>query len=255
MKPKGNPIGIVDPDLARLGFVRIKPVRQKRISMEVSGPTKTGKTRLILTMTEPIGILNTDRSLQDILPEFPNVDLIVKDFSDKFTPGEALTQKQAKLLEREFASAYQGLLEHKHVRSIGVDKWTTIWEVARYAEFGVASMRAHHYVPVNLRMRGYASGYQGHDKNVLLVQDVKEEWIGEKSTGRLIIDGFKYTPGLMQVNASMRREEGDDREFVLGITGCGLNADLVGYEFKGKSVDFKKIAPMVLLDTTASDWK
>lgn len=257
-KKKKGPIQGVDPDLADLGFKRIKPVRRTRISMEVSSKTKAGKTRLTLTMTEPIGILNTDRALEDILPEFPNVDVIVKDFSQKIAPGEKLNQAQAKLLEAEFDEAYQALMEHKHIRSVSVDKWTTIWEVARFAEFGVASVKAHHYVPVNLRMRGYASRYQEHNKNVLFLQDMKEEWVGDKPTGRFIVDGFKYTPGLVQVNAFMWREEETDAEdqgFRLKITGCGLNAELVGWEFKNEGIDFRKIASMVLVDTKASDWR
>jgi hypothetical protein len=254
MPGKSNPIGAVDPELAKLGFKRLKARRIPRISMEVSGKTKGGKTHLMMTMTEPIGIINTDRALDDILPEFPDVDFVLKDLSPMFAPGQELGQKEAQLIEREFSRAYDGLLGNRHVRSIGIDKWTAMWEVARYAEFGRASVKAHHYVPVNMRMRGYLMKYQSHDKNLLLLQDVKEEWINEKPTGRYIVDGFKYTPGLMQVNAFAYREEEGNRLFKLQITGCGLNSDLMGWEFEGDGVDWHKIAPMVLPDTKASDW-
>lgn len=250
---KSNPIGAVDPALVKLGFHRIQPNRKKRITAEVSGRTKEGKSHLMMTMTEPIGILNTDRALEDLLPEFPNVDVIVKDLSHLFTPGEALTKTQGQKIEREYSEGYQALLGHRHIRSVGVTKWTTIWEVARYAEFGVASVKAHHYVPVNMRMRGYLGKATESDKNLLLEQDLKEEWINEKSTGRWIVDGFKYTPGLVQLNAVASRDE--DGDFHLVVTGCGLNADLVGWDFVNDKIDWHSIAPMVMAETTAKDWK
>lgn len=255
MKAKINPLGPVDPKLAALGFQRIKPVRIKRITAEVSGKTKVGKTRLMLTMTPPIGIINTDRDLEDLLPEFPDVDLVVVDLSKDFVPGEQLTQNQAKMLEAKFFKAYQGLMDSKGIRSIGISKWTTLWEVARFAEFGVASVKAHHYVPVNLRMRGYLQAAKECHKNVLLEQDMKEEWVNEKPTGRWIVDGFKYTPGLMQLNMQMAREEDGDRDFVLSIAGCGVNAELVGQEFRNDEIDWKKLAPLVLEDTDPADWR
>lgn len=251
-----NP-GPVDPALAKLGFTRIKPVRIKRITMEVSGLTKTGKTRLGLTMPQPIGLINTDRSLTDVLPEFPNVDVSVIDLSGMFNEGEELSQGQAKAIEQKFSAAYRALLAHPRVRSVVVDKWTAMWEVARYAEFGKASVKAHHYVPVNLRMRGYLTAVQNTAKNVLLIQDTKEEWINEKPTGRLIVDGFKYTPSLVQVNAQMRRESPADEDagFRLAITGCGVNADLMGWEFENEDINWPKIGSMALTDTKMSDWK
>jgi len=252
---KTNPLAGVDPVLAKLGFTRIKPTKRNWFSMEVSGKTKTGKSRLSLKMTEPIGILNTDRSLLDVLEEdeFKAVDFVVKDFSQKIAPGEELDQRQAQMLEREFASGYQGLMEHKLMRSVSIDKWTTIWEVARYAEFGKASVKAHHYVPVNLRMRRYASLYQEHNKNVMFIEDVKEEWVAEKSTGRWIVDGFKYTPSLVQVNAVMGRDE--DLDFYLEITGSGLNTSVVGTKLYNDEIDFKRLALMVLPNTLPGDWK
>lgn len=251
---KVNPIGQVDLELARLGFKRLDPTRRRRISMELSGKTKTGKTRFGLTMTEPIGILNTDRALDDILPEFPHTDLVVKDLSDMFPVGEALSDKEAKLIEAEYARGYNGLMEHKHVRSVMVDKWNTMWEVARFAEFGRASVKAHHYVPVNLRMRGYLLKFQQHDKNLLLIQDVKEEWLNDKPTGRWVVDGFKYTSGLVQVNLFMSRDE--NKVFHMEVQGCGLNADLVGWDFTDKMINFKQnLAPMVLADTDPKDWR
>lgn len=256
-----DPIGPVDPSLVKLGFSRIKPNRIKRIGMEVSGDTKCGKTHLIMTMTEPIAIINFDRSLQDILPEFPGVDLIVKDFSDMYGEIEDSTNPQARMTkakaaEAQFAAALKGLFEHRHVRSIAVDKGTTLWELIRVAEWGnISNIKAHHYVPVNARMRAYMSMYMAHDKNFLVTHDTKEEWVNEKPTGRQLVDGFKYTSSLMQVNASMWRDKDGDRDFKMEITGCGTNAELVGWEFVGADVNWKKIAPMVLDDTVAADWK
>jgi len=251
---KVNPMRGVDPSLAKLGFKRIKPVRRKCISMEVNGKTKSGKTRLCLTMPEPVGFINTDRSLQDILPEFPDLDIVLMDLAPMFAPGEPLNQGLARDIERKFATAYAGLWE-SGVKSIVVDKFTTMWEVARFAEFGVASVKAHHYVPVNMRMRGYIMKYQQYEKNLLLVHEVKEEWVNEKSTGRWIVDGFKYTPGLMQVNASMEREEDGDRDFTLTVTGCGLDADLTGKVFTNDEINFKEVAMKALPDTLPGDWK
>lgn len=255
MAVKTNPMKGVDPALAKLGFNRIKPVRKKRLSMDVKGKTKSGKSRLIFQMPQPIGILNFDRSLDDLIAEFPDVDVIVKDMSHMISPGEALTQQEAQAIEAEFKKGYDALLNHQHVRSVGIDKGTTLWEVARYAEFGSASARAHHYVAVNLRMRGYLLAYQQHMKNVVITHDLKEEYVDEKPTGRMIIDGFKYTESLMQVNTTMWREEKDDREFKLRIDGCALNAGVVGEELEDDNITFGQIALLVLEDTQPSDWR
>ena len=53
-----------------------------------------------------------------------------------------MTKKEAEQAEREFADCYVALLEDPLVRSVGIDKGTTLWEVLRYAQFGSASMRA-----------------------------------------------------------------------------------------------------------------
>jgi hypothetical protein len=224
--------------------------------MESSGDTKSGKTRLIFTMPEPIAIVNFDRSLQDILPEFPDKDFVVMDFSERYAGAEDANQAQAKMLEKEFAAGLRGLFEHRHVKSIAVDKGTTLWEVVRVAEWGrISNIKAHHYVPVNARMRAYMSWYIAHNKNFMVTHDAKEEWVNEKPTGRMLVDGFKYTSSLMQVNVIMSREKDGDRDFVLEVTGCGTNADLVGWEFKGEDIDFKKIALKAMDDTLPSDWR
>jgi hypothetical protein len=255
VRGKSNPIGPVDPALAKLGFQRVRTDRKKRIIAELGGKTKTGKSRFGLTLTEEIGVLNTDRSLEDLLPEFPEVRVVVKDLSGMFDPGKELNQKEAVLIQSEFDRGYRALLASPRIKSVMVDKWNTVWEVVRYAAFGRASVKPHHYVAVNMQMRGYLAMAQQSDKNVLLIQDLKEEWVNEKPTGRWVVDGFKYTGGLAQLNLVASRDEEGGRDFHLEVTGCGTNAALVGWDFKNEKINFREnVAKLVLPDTEAKDW-
>lgn len=249
-----DPIGAVDSRLKVLGFTRIKAVRKAKLSMDARGRTKSGKSRLMLTMPEPIGILNFDRSLETLLSEegFKNKDVVVKDLTKFIRPGEKLTRSEAQKAEAEFAEAYRALLSHPKIKSVGVDKGTTLWEIMRFAEFGQASAKAHHYVPVNLRMRGYLMMPEDHNKNVIFLHDLKEEWAGEKPTGRWVADGFKYASSLVQENVDLYRD--DDGDFVLKLQGSALDGTAVGTEWYGEDIDFVKIAAQIT-DTLPSEWR
>jgi len=241
---------------ANLGFERPRRTRQRRQCWLGAGKTKTGKTRFGLTFPGPIAVLSFDRAIEDVLHEVPGADVVVKDFTRSFKLGEPMTQAQAQAVEAEFAKAYLGALEHKDIRTVMIDKGTTLWEIMRYAEWGkIDHVKAHHYVGVNSRMRRYLLAFQDSTKNVYIVDDVKEEWDDNgKPTGQFKREGFKHTPGLVQVCASFERVE-KGKDFFMTLEECALNSSLIGWKFEGPEIDFRQIAGMVMTDSVAEDWK
>lgn len=223
--------------------------------MLVSGKTKVGKSRFGLTMPGPIAVINFDRSLIDLLPQFPKKDILLLDLSGEYAGG--LDAAKAKRLESAFAKAWETALSSPEVRSVMVDKTSTLWEIVRWAEFGkIDRVMPHHYVPVNTRMRSYIAAVIASDKNVLLIDDSKEEWVNEKPTGRLVRDGFKHADSLVQISASMdRRVRDEGKPFVMTIDTCSMNAELVGWEFEDANINFAEVASMAVPDSNREDWE
>lgn len=237
--------------LSSLGFKRpeFKPVR--RLSMLAYGKTKTGKSRFGLTMPGPIAVINFDRALTDLLPQFPKKKILLLDLSGEYAGG--LNQKKAERLEAQFAAAWAEALKSKEVRSVMVDKTSTLWEIVRWAEFGkIDHVKPHHYVPVNSRMRSYISSVIDSDKNVLMIDDTKEEWVNEKPTGRFVRDGFKHSDSLVQISLQFERK---DKTFTTTVDSCAMNADLAGWEFEDENINFPELATMAVPDSNREDWE
>jgi hypothetical protein len=232
------------------GFKKPTYKRKARLITLVYGLTKTGKTRFALTAPAPIAFINFDRSLEDVLPDFKGLDIGIADYSDDLG---VLDQAAATKVMARFQTDYAAALADPRVKTVVVDKLTTLWEVMRWARLGkVTQVRPHHYTQVNQEMRQYMLMPQATDKNVIFIEDVKEEWLNEKSTGRMVRDGFKHGSTLVQLELEFTRNEDeiDMEEDELGfhaiIKGSSVSAAMVGFDFEGDQIDFKFIAEALL---------
>ena len=235
--------------LAGYGFIGPDTERQRFQCWLGSGKIKTGKTRFGLTFPGPIAVINFDRQIEDLIAEFPDVDVVVKRLEQ--SPWGA-TQAEAQALEMDFSRALKAAHANPHIRTVMIDKVTTLWELVRFAEFGkLAGVRPRNYEAANLRMRGYLSLYQASGKNAYYVEDVKDEWLDDKPTGRVIRDGFKQSAGIAQVVVSFDRE---GKSFGMAFDEC-INSTLIGTRFNGEDINFKGLAPLVMPEIDPAVWE
>lgn len=238
--------------LAGYGFVSPERYTKPFQCWLGSGKIKTGKTRFGLTFPGPIAVINFDRQIEDLIAEFPSTEVVVKSFIERIPFGTALTQAEAKALEADFARSLKMAHANPHVRTVMIDKETTLWEIPRLAEFErLSGVRARNYEAVNLRMRSYLSLYQTSGKNAYYVDDVRDEWVDDKQTGRVIRDGFKQAAGIAQVVVSFDRV---GKEFSMTFEEC-INTSLLGTRFTGEDVNFKSLAPLVMPDVDPTVWE
>lgn len=205
----------------------------RRQIMSVQGPEKTGKTHFACTAPDPILLLNTDMGDEGVVTEekFPGRTIYIVDI----TPGsEFLAHKEG---EAAYEQAWAEFTEAYHwglgsCATVVLDKADQIWELARLKHFGkLSNIRPHHYTEVNNTFRYLLKAADRRkDVNLILIHNMKEEWLDERNTGRLIRAGFKETGGLVQSSLTTFRR---DTEFGCVVDFCRQNMELVGQELSG----------------------
>ena len=102
---------------------------------------------------------------------------------------------------------------------------------------------------------------QATKKNVIFIEDVKEEWKNEKSTGLMIRDGYKHGASLAQLELEFKRDYTviDAAEGELGfraeVKSASTGADQVGFVFEDDQIDFRTIAETLLPGVPEKAWK
>jgi len=214
----------------------------------VQGPDKSGKTTFACTAPGPVLLVNTDQGDEGVITpaKFPGKDIYIVDICPG-TEFVALGQEaKAEEAFETFKEAYRWGLNH--CNTIVWDKADHIWELARLVILGrLTNIRPHHYTEVNNTFR-YLIKEADSVKNVnlILIHNLKEEWIDEKFTGRLVRAGFKETGGLVQTSVTTNFSDG---EFGGTIDFCRQNMDLCGEELTGIGFDFENLLELVFGDS------
>jgi hypothetical protein len=246
------------------GFVRASGATKKRVIFAIDGPEKSGKTNFILTMPEPMAIINIDVGLDGVVQKQQDEkEIWVLDVNVSIQDLKALQPKDAAMEANRawgrILKAYQSVLGE--ARSIVFDNATEAWEILRMARFGkLDQVKPHHYGPVNAEYRDLIrSGYDTDRTNVGLVHKIKQEYVDDKSTGRRIRAGFSDTGFLVQVNLSCWRETGKNAaefpdNFHVDIIDCRQNMEIAGISLTGHDATFPQLASMIFPDTEAQDW-
>lgn len=245
----------LDSKLAALGFVTADATVQHRVIISVAGMDKEGKTHFSLTSTPPIAYFSIDIGEEGVLSKFASSKTIYP--NDFHVP---LEKKDAEKEWERFNRAYHASLESKQIRSIVIDTWTEIWELARMAEFGkVDQVMPYMYGPINRQMRQLIrSAFKHKGTNLILLQKMRPVYINDKRTKDYEPAGFNDTKYLVQANLQVWREEsvdGGKAPFHLYIRNCRQNPDLAGMDLEGEMCNFPMFASLAIDGTTLDDWE
>lgn len=163
-------------------------------------------------------------------------------------------QKLAVVEFQKFMAAWEVVLSSPAIKTVVVDTWSEIWELGRIAEFGKAfNVKPHHYGPLNALFNQLLDRVQLSDKNVLLVQKLKEVWENEQPTGKFRAQGFSNTAFKVQVTAEVffdRKEE----EYVIKTLSNGDDIAASGEEFRGPRCNFPELAVHLYPGTDIEQW-
>jgi hypothetical protein len=223
------------------------PYRRGKI-IEISGPPGGGKTHLALTAVSegPLAYLYTDLRHDGVIQRFERMGEIAKaNLSGYHIPRSPKIPKGTrqdditKLMSAEMLAnieALEGMVEawgkahytaiDSGFRSIVWDKENEFWEVLRAAEFLRKVGRAEKvpgvcYTEVNSRMRAMLRAAETADVLLLLIRDVKKEYVGDKPTGGWEETGFNGVRALATTSIRMVHNTKEDA-FVGTILKSGI---------------------------------
>ncbi len=214
------------------GFVAAKKAKVKRLVISIEGQEKDGKTTFALSAPGPIALIDMDTGLEGVVDKVigeKKVWVREFDYRDAIEVNGAVNQDKCLEIWEEMRRAYLDALESTEVRSVVMDTATEAWELCRLARLGrLTSVKPHHYGPVNAEFRDLVKKAYKHDKNVVFVHKLKDEYLKDVRTGKKEMAGFKDMPYVVQ--ASMRIERDEEGMFVVKVINCRHNAEMMGKE-------------------------
>lgn len=177
----------------------------------VFGAEGTGKTRFGLTGPEVIGCVPLEmksyKTISEVCAETGKRVFKPKDPNSLLVPirrVDAMEDAQAQKFYNEHLKKVNdviyAMLEHKDVRTVLIDKWTTY---VTWVEFAVNGMAGKKYMKIkdkvyvdkkesNQRIIDMMNSFSAYGKTVILTNSEKNEYANDKETGRTIYEGFKY---------------------------------------------------------------
>ncbi len=253
--------------LKSLGFDALPENEKPSIRIAIDGRVKDGKTHFALTAPGPIAFYTFDKGHKGVIEKFAREKAIgLKSFPIPVRPKgqEAMAKADAVKNWNDFVIHLKRTLQSKDIRTIIIDKGGDMWDLHRLAAFGkLTQVMPHHYVEVNQEHRELIKSFDGYDKNVILVYEVKKEFKMGKDgkegwTGKYERSGFNAADGLVQVNllAWCKEEEDEPTEFGVTIRNSRINqSDVRGMELAGDDCCFKTLAEMLYPDTAWEEWQ
>ncbi len=263
----------LEAELQRLGFERAMAEVRPLLYVALDGRDKSGKDHWSLTAPGPIGIIDVNRGLEGVVQKFQKKKEI-----HVLKIEAAADQVQAQREFKKFDAAWRSLLLKSGLRTLIVDNFGEVWELARVAEFGSQSSRARNYGGLNAMMDELLNlplEPANTDTNVILIHNLKDEWVNDESTGNLTRWGYKNTRHKAQINALIEMkgvytdrlrfvgtdtyktedpDKDDNVQFRLTVSNSRFDADMAGKTFEDKDCNFKALASWVHDNVPASHW-
>jgi hypothetical protein len=257
-------------DLRRAGAKPV-PKDEPFMIMAVKALPGKGKTHFSLTAPPPIAFFDMDDGITEIRDKFDLTDDQLLHFPVPYDgEDDVIAEKALNNMAKQFDMCINA--PNDVVRSIVIDSDSELWEMIRLARFGrLKDVKPDSYGPVNREYMGYIKRAKKRKKNLILINQMKEEWVspgmkkGKKAmaqwTGNFIPDRMKKTQYLIQVDVEMFV---DELGFNLRVDKCRKNPYLVGEvlttefgndEEKLDMCNFKTLACMVMEDTEMEDWE
>lgn len=233
-----------------------------RLIAAVAAREKQGKTHFMLTAPDPIAIFNVDTGLEGVVHKFlhQGKTIIVYNIPKPDPLAKAIEKAAGKVWD-ELVEAYQQVLGVRDIRSVVFDTATEVWEILRLAFFGkLTQIMPHHYVACNTEFKKFLDMAYNSDKNLLLGQKMKAEYVNDKRTGEYEMAGFGDTPYRVQavlnpfrVDAPMKID--DDTVLQKGDFGIKIfesrhNPAVNGEILYGEMASFPFVASMIIEGTS-----
>jgi hypothetical protein len=255
--------------LAKAGFTILPEGEDpRRIVASTASGQKTGKTHFATTWPKPQGWLITDTGSEEVIRKriregsIRRQDIVLRTFEIPETYINREAQPEYQKAWQSMCAAYLALVGDPSIRTLVVDTFTEMWEMARLAAFGkLTQVLPQHYGPLNSEFRGLMKeAYARKDLNILYIHKVKKEYKeGKKGdsnwTGNWERAGFGDAQYLVDVNMENFYEGGEQRQFGVRLFDCRQNPDAIALELDGEMATFGWIASAIWPDTLNTDWE
>lgn len=221
----------------------------KRLIIGVDGRERTGKTTFGLSAPGPIAFFPLDPGREGVLEKCLNEKKVYlpsdgKGEVETYNYRDATSQAEWAAIWERLKVSWMTAMESKEVKTLVADTATEMWELVRLARFGrLLQVMPHHYGPVNAEFRSMIKKVYDTDKNLILIHKLKDEYINDKSTGRMKRSGFGDTGYLVQINITLNwsGEEG----FGMVVRDCRQNMEIAGLELNGEMINFNTLMDFV----------
>ncbi len=238
-------------------FESISQAVNYRLIFRSYGPEKVGKNHFGFTAPGPIAVLSFDIGLEGTVEKFLREGKDIRYVEYEFAKNDC-SQEAAQVMRDQFMEDYGKAL--KVARTIIIDTETELWDLWRYAEFGinkqgVSTDAPKDYVKLNSNYRDFIQQAFDEGVNLQLIQKVKERWkTNEKGSpvpsGVFEPSGFKEAGYIVQ--ASLRHTWDRENGFGVEVINCRQNMGLAGETFYNTS--FPEIATMVFGEESEGSW-
>lgn len=242
-----------------------------RTIARITGEVGTGKTRFALTAPGPHVYQSLDKGLEGTIQQARREGLVPDQFHEIqyawHRPGtnERLTQAYAIELRDKFIEDYRFALTHG-ARVITWDKESEVWELFRYAAFGIPNAdKPKDYIKLNADYEALIDEAKDFDVNLFLIQGMRTPWgmVNGKFTrknGQREAEGFEKVDALVYVEMHFRREREIDEDNPEGITNyyidigkCRQNSALQDTTIP--AMGFEDFGTLLIPGSKAGDWK
>jgi hypothetical protein len=251
-----------DKTMLDAGYVLASGEVDLRLILAIDADEKCGKTHFALTAPGPISYIDTDLGLDGVVQKFQNdkkiwvsSQTVNIDQIAQLNPNEA--SAAAEKVQRNIDRAYKAALGV--ARTIVIDNASDLWEIDRLAELGkLDKVLAREYGPVNRKYKSriQAARAQG-TTNLILIHQVKDEYLKNERTGKKKRSGFAATGYLVDANAFMYKVASEpipDR-FHMTITDSRHNPEAEQLDISGTDLTFQTLAQIIFPDSKLEDWQ
>lgn len=222
----------------------------------IDGEEKTGKTHLALTIAQP----NFTTLVHDLNDGLDGVvqkrvravgDGKIKIAHHPIPDGQTV-DKQREKAKSEWSGFAQDFRDgmSKHRANV-IDSGTELYKLSRMSEFGDVKQTERgkgqlDYDAVYSKIRGLMRLFHASKSHLIITHQVTEEWKNRKdpvtgvtrgyTTGRLIFDGFKEIPYMMQIGLRTKKViDASGLHFVATLEVCRFDPKLEGTEFSDEA--------------------
>lgn len=246
MALKSSPTVRIPTASAADGFRRVKTGEsiRRRLIVLAQGTEKTGKTHFALTAPGPIYFQSFNLGTEGVIerPNMPwsDTEIWLKEYSLVGLADGTDLDAQAHSADK----IWQDYLKHqfeatRRGATAIIDTEDEVWELFRVARSGTPNPQKQSYLEISPEYRRTLNAFIESDCNLIMVEKMKEEWVANKSTGKMKRRGFKDAGYAAQVIVETWKRKG---EYGMTVLDCRINPAIEGMEMPN---DFNTLMELV----------